>query len=82
MMSSLLKDLAEIGMAIGSNDIKVHRHSFTFFLSSSLLQAGGGENLKHETSSIETAAETGGLLCCSKPDHKGETNTTLGSFFF
>lgn len=25
MMSSLLKDLAEIGMAIGSNDIKVYR---------------------------------------------------------
>lgn len=26
MMASLLKDLAEIGIAVGSNDIKVGRH--------------------------------------------------------
>lgn len=44
MMSSLLKDLAEIGMAIGSNDIKVFMQIvskccfpffFTFFLEAS-----------------------------------------------
>lgn len=36
MMSSLLKDLAEIGMAIGSNDIKVYRimnSNFVFLFS-------------------------------------------------
>lgn len=44
MMSSLLKDLAEIGMAIGSNDIKVCRVR----------------------------------VCCSKLDHKRETNTPFG----
>lgn len=36
MMSSLLKDLAEIGIAVGSNDIKVHFLTLSFFFILSL----------------------------------------------
>lgn len=46
MMSSLLKDLAEIGMAIGSNDIKVYRQIPSLFPFIST-PAGGGENLSN-----------------------------------